>query len=110
MGKIETYTQERMVNWYHPKMLLSIGMKAVISGTFGNYADRRELEAVLDSNLNTGWDDLIKAYCNEKTQKDGIWVDVVNDTGDGFNSTFAIARCVAQKGLDFPAPAGGDPI
>src|ERR1044072_5332429 len=110
MGKRETYTQGKMVNWYHPKMLLSIGMKAVISGTFGNYADRRELEAVLDSNLDSGWEDLTKAYCGEDGRNEDIWVDIVNDTGDGFNSTYAIARCVAQKGLEFPNPAGGRPL
>ncbi len=33
-----------MTNWYQPKMLLSIALKAVVSGTFGNYADKRELE------------------------------------------------------------------
>src|SRR5436853_4826139 len=91
------YKQASMVNWYEPKMLLSIGMKAVISGTFGNYADRRELEAALEINTDENVAKLKEEYCN----KDDIWVDVVNDTGDSFNSTFAIAKSVAASTLQF---------
>jgi len=95
----ENYKQAAMVNWYEPKMLLSIAMKAVISGTFGNYADRRELEAALETNVDNSkeWEMLEKEYCS----KDDIWVDVVNDTGDGFNSTYAVARSVAAPTLAF---------
>ncbi len=94
--KKETYVQPTMTNWYEPRMLLNIALKAMISGTFGNYADRREIQAALDNNLDEGeMDKLREAYCSE----DEIWIDVVNDTGDGFNSTFAIAKCVAKKGL-----------
>lgn len=96
-----------MTNWYEPRMLLNIALKAMISGTFGNYADRRELQAALDNNLDEGeMDKLKEAYCSEEE----IWIDVVNDTGDGFNSTFAIAKCVAKKSLTLKskAPDGGD--
>jgi len=93
------YKQAKMVNWYEPRMLLSVGMKAVISGTFGNYADRRELEAALESNADNAheWEKLRNEYCT----KDDIWIDVVSDTGDGFNSTFAIAKSVAAPSLEF---------
>ncbi|WP_170970966.1 metallophosphoesterase [Ilyomonas limi] len=93
------YKQSKMVNWYQPRMLLSIGLKAVISGTFGNYADRRELEAALDNNLDNEkeWEQLETEY----GKNEEIWIDVINDTGDGFNSTFAVAKTVAQKTLTF---------
>src|SRR6478609_3381483 len=96
MGK--NYKQAKMVNWYEPRMLLSVGMKAVISGTFGNYADRRELEAALESNADNehDWERLRNEYCT----KDDIWIDIVSDTGDGFNSTFAIAKSVAASSLE----------
>jgi hypothetical protein len=95
----KNYKQAKMVNWYMPRMLLSVGMKAVISGTFGNYADRRELEAALESNADNEheWKKLRNEYCS----KDDIWIDVVSDTGDGFNSTFAIAKSVAAPSLEF---------
>ncbi len=98
MPPFKKYAQAKMVNWYHPKMLANIGLKAVVSGTFGNYADRRELEAALDVNMDTErlWKLLEKEYCEGK---DDIWIDVINDTGDGFNSTFAVARTVAKKRL-----------
>lgn len=95
---VKNYKQPVMINWYRPRMLLNIGLKAMISGTFGNYADRRELEAALDSNIDKGWDELEEEYCKDK--KD-IWIDVVNDTGDSFNSTFAIAKSVAAQSLEF---------
>ncbi|MBS1614890.1 MAG: metallophosphoesterase [Bacteroidetes bacterium] len=99
MPPFQKYKQARMVNWYHPKMLLNIGLRAVISGTFGNYADRRELEAALDIHIDIEAKRLAlrKAYCEAQ---DDIWIDVVSDTGDGFNSTFAVARSVTQKELN----------
>ncbi len=92
------YTQPKMINWYYPRMLLSIGLKAVISGTFGNYADRRELEAALTNNADdtNEWETIQKEYCKEND----IWIDVINDTGDGFNSTFTIAKTVAKDVLN----------
>jgi len=94
----KNYKQAKMVNWYEPRMLLSVGMKAVISGTFGNYADRRELEAALENNADNEheWERLRNEYCT----RDDIWIDVVSDTGDGFNSTFAIAKSVAATSLE----------
>jgi len=92
------YIQEKMVNWYQPKMLLNVGLKAIISGTFGNYADRRELEAALDTNISNekDWLELKNEYCSGNE----IWVDILGDTGDGFNSTFTIAKSVAKKTLE----------
>ena len=52
-----------MVNWYEPRMLLSKALKAVISGTFGNYADRREMEAAVARNSETE-DELLRFRAN----------------------------------------------
>ncbi|TPG45340.1 metallophosphoesterase [Flavobacterium pectinovorum] len=90
-----------MVNWYKPRMLFSIAMKAVISGTFGNYADRRETQAALDTDIKNDdhWKDLEEYYGGTET-----WIDIVSDTGDGFDSTFAVATCVAKQELEVENP------
>ena len=36
------FEKQPMVNWYNIKQLASTGVKTVISGIFGNFADRRE--------------------------------------------------------------------
>lgn len=83
------YIQPKMVNWYDSKQLISTGLKAVISGKFGNYADKRELQAALSAK-----DDAASFKNHEE-----LWIDYVSDTGDGFNSTFSIARLVSEQNL-----------
>ena len=78
-----------MVNWYDTKQLASTGLKALISILFGRYADNRELQAVLSTN-----DDF--ADFSDKAE---IWIDYVSDTGDGFDSTFSIAKLVSEQNL-----------
>src|ERR1700733_2499153 len=91
------FRKARMTNWYQPTMLLNIALKAVISGTFGNYADKRELEAALIKKTDDDeWGILFKRYRDGKKE---IWLDIVSDTGDGFNSTFSIAKTIAAKDL-----------
>ncbi len=83
------YIQPKMVNWYDTKQLASTGLRSVISGEFGHYADKRELQAALKPNA--------KAICfGDETE---MWIDYVSDTGDGFNSTFSIAKLVSEQKL-----------
>jgi hypothetical protein len=93
----DPYKKARMTNWFQPSMLLNVALKAFISGTFGNYADRRELQAAL-SNKDEDGDParLRERLVNGKSE---IWIDFICDTGDGFDSTFSVARKAAQKGL-----------
>ncbi len=98
---MKKFEMAKMTNWYEPSMLVNIELKVVLSGTFGNYADRRELMAALANdkkNENDEFDELIKLY---RTGKNEIWVDVVSDIGDGFNSTYSVAHKVAQDSLQF---------
>src|SRR5690606_24566067 len=88
----------KMVNWFEPRILLQTGIKALVSGLFGNYADRREMEAALDNQADDSkWDDLIKNY----RERQEIWIDFISDTGDGFNSTYSVAHLAAQPELNF---------
>ena len=97
-----------MVNWYQPKMLLNTALKAMVSGVFGNYADRRELESALGSMVKD--DDQFNKIRQEYGEQQEIWVDFVSDTGDGFDSTFAIAQTVAARALQLPMRNSGGTI
>lgn len=92
-----------MVRWFSPGELASAGMRAVLSAVFGEYADRRELQAALHD------DDVGAAephdYSARTDTEDGFWIDYVADLGDGFRSTYTVAWLLAQPTL--PA-SGGD--
>ncbi|NEU09154.1 metallophosphoesterase [Flavihumibacter sp. R14] len=90
------YKQSGMVNWFEPAILLQTGLKSVISGLFGNYADRREMEAALDVPAPGS---VISREIAEYTAMEEIWIDFISDTGDGFNPTYSIALTAAQPSL-----------
>jgi len=89
------FKPSKMVNWFEPGMLFQTGLRSVVSGIFGNYADRRETEAALTKVSEEEWND----YKDKYAGTDEIWIDYVGDTGDGFNSTFSIAKLVAEDEL-----------
>ena len=80
-----------MVDWFSPTELMRAGVKAVLAATFGNYADKREVQAALFPGPATlAWDG---AEAKE------IWFDYAADMGDGFNPTYAVAWLMAQPSL-----------
>ena len=85
-----------MVNWFEPAILLQTGLKSFVSSLFGNYADRREMQAALDIPAPGS---TISNEMIQYAKMDEIWVDFISDTGDGFNPTFSIARTAAQPQL-----------
>lgn len=102
-GKIDMNDREThrdMVRWFHPSVLLDSARRAIVSALFGEYADRRLIQAALDPAPEA---ELVQRYnCNELFQPDengAIWIDYVADLGDGFDSTYAIAYLLAQKSL-----------
>ncbi|PXY46467.1 metallophosphoesterase [Flavobacterium hydrophilum] len=96
MSSQKKYIQPKMVNWYQPSILASTALRTVISGTFANYADKRELEAALDPK-NTFYDHSVKENSDKtETALNEIWIDYISDTGDGFNPTYTVASLVAK--------------
>jgi len=89
MSSEKKYIQPKMVNWYDTKQLASTGLRSVISGQFGHYADKRELQAALRPQA-------APITFEDQTE---LWIDYVSDTGDGFNSTFSIAKLVSEQKL-----------
>nr|MBI1228634.1 metallophosphoesterase [Cytophagales bacterium] len=78
-----------MVNWYDPKQLAFTGMKTVVSAVFGNFADRREMQAALDREV-TPFD---------YSYKTELWFDFISDLGDGFNPTYTLADTLAKPSV-----------
>jgi len=84
------FTPQKMVGWYQVRQLVFTGFKALLSYIFGNYSDRREVQAAL-----SGSDQF------DLSQTDELWFDYVADVGDGFDSTYSVAKLLAQDQLSF---------
>jgi hypothetical protein len=86
-----------MVRWYDPHLWLSTGVQVFISAVLGQRFDFRIME---DTAGNQGcfdytpWEESRRPFC----------FDYLADTGDGWNSTHAVASLVAQEEL----PVGDD--
>jgi hypothetical protein len=82
------FEEKPMVGWFDPGQLARTGVQAVLSAVFGSYADNREVQAALGPN------DLF-----DYSAADDLWFDYIADLGDGFDSTYAMARLIAKKTL-----------
>ncbi len=89
MSSDKKYHKPKMVNWYDAGQLIATGLRSLISGEFGHFADKRELQAAVRPDTGA-------ANFNDQTD---LWIDYVSDTGDGFNSTFSIAKLVSEQDL-----------
>jgi hypothetical protein len=89
-----------MTGWFHPILLSKLLLKVIISDVFGQYADRRLIQAALDP---ADKKELLKrADLSTEMIKDAdgaLWFDYVADLGDGFDGTYAIAYLLAQPSL-----------
>lgn len=102
-----------MVNWMDPGQLAQTGLRAVLSSTFGAYADKRELQAALQAGKfdariqrESGADSKIvritsiaEPDADYSTHAGDFWLDFVADLGDGFDATYTIARLLAEPAL-----------
>lgn len=84
------FKRKKMVNWYDPRQLAFTAVKTVISGIFGNFADRREMQAALDPDMDP----------YDFSDKPEIWIDFISDLGDGFDATYTMAHLMAQEQLE----------
>ena len=90
---------QKMVQWFSPMELTRAGVKALLSSLFGAYADNRELQAVRDE---------IEPF--SYADRDEIWIDYVADLGDGWDSTYAVARLLAEERLTVRGPGGASAV
>ena len=98
IGELRAGKLPQMVDWFDPALLAQIGMRSIVSGTMGEYADQRLMQAATDRVTE---DDLRRRYDYSKTSSDqcSFWVDYVSDLGDGFEATYAIAYLMAAPSL-----------
>lgn len=106
----------RMVGWYDPKLFLRAGMEVVVSSLFAQYADQRLLQAAAGPaevyhytpwgrqtvTLNGG---PLPELPGERQE---MWLDYISDTGDGFDSSYAVAYLATQPELTLPTPDGDE--
>lgn len=92
-----------MVNWYDPPRLASTAVRVIVSTVFGEFADRREAMGSANDHL-PGELDPTHDY---SAHGQDIWLDYIADTGDGWNSTYAMARLLAQDSMQ---PGSAAPV
>ncbi|MGH3812811.1 MAG: metallophosphoesterase, partial [Pseudonocardiaceae bacterium] len=76
-----------MVRWLDPHQLVDTAVRVLLSGVFSSYADNRELQA------------LEPAEVPDRSGEADLWLDYVADVGDGWNSTYTVARLLAADEL-----------
>jgi hypothetical protein len=82
------FVRRPMVRWLDPHQLIDTAARVVLSGIFSSYADNRELQA------------LAPAKVLDRSEPSELWLDYVADLGDGWNSTYTVARLLATEKLE----------
>ncbi len=88
------FERKPMVGWYDVKQLMATAMKTVISSVFGNYTDKREIQAFSAQEQPFDF-----------TDREDIWIDYISDLGDGFNSTYTMAHLLAKDEISVDGEA-----
>jgi hypothetical protein len=77
-----------MVRWFDPHQLVDTAVRVLLSGMFSAYADSRELQV------------REPAEVPDRSGQADLWLDYVADLGDGWNSTYTVARLLATEALE----------
>jgi hypothetical protein len=80
-----------MVGWYDPRVLMHSAYQVAIANIFGRHSDTRLIEALASQP---------QGEFDYSLQGGDFWLDYVADTGDGWNSTYAVADAIAQPTLE----------
>ena len=100
------YQRARMVRWYSPVQLVQTAARVAGATFLGADFDRRQIDprtsesyALFDFTTRTRPDGVVEP-------RQEIVLDYVADTGDGWDSTYAIAYTVTRPALELEAPDG----
>lgn len=86
--------QRPAVGWFSLRMLISSGIRALLSAVADSRTARREVLAALDL---ANPDPATCKATETCAEKDGsVWLDYVADLGDGFAATYTVAWLVAR--------------
>lgn len=90
------FLRQPRVRWLNPPLLLKAGVDVAVSSTFGRFADKRELETADQGDFFD--------YRSEGSARrtDGLWIDYMADTGDGWEATQTMSWLLAQDELPCP--------
>ena len=81
------FVRKPMVRWFDPHQLVDTLARVLASGFWNSYADSRDLQALRPCEVY------------DRSESSEVWVDYVSDLGDGWNSTYTVARMLAQEKL-----------
>ena len=95
-----------MVGWFDPGQLIATGFRAAMSSIVGEQSDRRVVQAIAQRGADVHDYSTRPGPDGEPVPRDGLWIDYLADTGDGFNPTYACAYLLAQPELALDAPDG----
>lgn len=76
-----------MVRWFDPHQLVDTARRVLVSGVFSSYADKRGEQAREPAGVV------------DRSGQADLWLDYVADLGDGWNSTYTVARLLATEEL-----------
>jgi hypothetical protein len=99
------FNAQRAVRWMALSQLARTGLHAIVSKTFGQYADRRETFAYLpaspdDPPPNDYFDHSLETVTAHGSPDEPYWFDYVADSGDGFRATFTVAERLAAEQVE----------
>ncbi len=93
--RFDFFTPQPPVQWLAPGELGRTAIKVALAEGIGAYLDKREQQAVFSD----------AAYREDEGRQE-LWLDYVGDTGDGFNSTYAVAYTLGRDYLPVKGVAG----
>ena len=82
------FARQPMVRWLDPRQLVDTAARVVLSGIFGAYADKREMQAL----------EVREVYDHSDAEE--LWVDYVADLGDGWQPTYTMATLLAAEKME----------
>lgn len=82
------FERRPMVRWLDPHQLFDTAIRVLLSGLLGTYADPRQLQA------------LTPIETLDRSEVPDLWLDYVADLGDGWDSTYTVARLLAADQLE----------
>jgi hypothetical protein len=101
-----------MTGWFDPAVLIRTGLQSLAGIVVAVRSDRRVVQALAARQVEIY--DYRTRFADEPdgprpldhAAREDIWIDYIADTGDGFNSTYAIAYLAAQPTLELASPGG----